>query len=488
MGDIHGFKKFERVSPGVENPEDRIQHFEEFYHETTEVFKNTQAARCMDCGVPFCHSGCPLGNLIPDFNDEVHKGNWKGAYDLLIETNNFPEFTGRICPAPCEASCVLSINEDAVSIEFIEKSIIETAFQNGWVKANLPKAKTGKTVAIIGSGPAGLAAADQLNAAGHTVTVFEKCAKAGGLLRYGIPDFKLDKNVIDRRIQLMEEAGVVFSLNTEIPNDVTEEELLDNYDVILLCGGSSIPRDLDIKGRELKGIHFAMEYLVQNNERVSGLEMNEAEAIKVLGEDVLVIGGGDTGSDCIGTSNRLGAASVSQIEIMSMPNESRTDQNPWPLWPQILRTSSSHEEGCERSWSILTEEFVSEDGVNLSGIKTVDISWEADDAGNFKFKKLINSVKIIPCTKVFLAMGFLYPQFEGLLAGFDIDLDERRNVKTKDYKTNQAKIFSAGDMRRGQSLVVWAIKEGRDAAIEIDKFLMKEASHLSQENSNAFQL
>jgi len=488
MGDIHGFKKFDRSTPSVENPEDRIQHFEEFYKDTTEEFKITQAARCMDCGVPFCHSGCPLGNLIPDFNDAVHKGNWKQAYELLIETNNFPEFTGRICPAPCEASCVLSINKDAVSIEFIEKSIIETAFQNGWVKANMPEEKTGKAIAIIGSGPAGLAAADELNSAGHTVTVYEKSAKAGGLLRYGIPDFKLEKTVIDRRIQLMEEAGVIFSLNTEIPKDVSHQDLLDNYDAILLCGGSSVPRDLQIKGRDLKGVHFAMDYLSQNNERVSGIEPKEAELIKVSGEDVVVIGGGDTGSDCIGTSNRLGAASVTQIEIMAMPSDGRTDENPWPLWPQILRTSSSHEEGCERSWSILTEEFVSEDGVHLSGIKTVEISWEADEAGNFNFRKLLNSVKIIPCTKVFLAMGFLYPQFDGLLAGFDITLDDRKNVKTENYKTNQAKIFSAGDMRRGQSLVVWAIKEGRDAAIEIDKYLMKENSQLSQESSNAFQL
>ncbi len=488
MGDIHGFKKFERSTPSVESPNERIKHFKEFYNESTEDFKTNQAARCMDCGVPFCHSGCPLGNLIPDFNEAVHKGDWKLAYELLIETNNFPEFTGRICPAPCEASCVLSINKDAVSIEFIEKSIIETAFKNEWVKPDVPLNRTGKVIAIVGSGPAGLAAADQLNSVGHSVTVFEKSAKAGGLLRYGIPDFKLEKSIIDRRIKLMEEAGIVFSLNTEIPIDINQEELLEKFDAILLCGGSSVPRNLNIKGRELKGIHYAMDFLTQNNERVSGIEPKEKEEIKVFAENVVVIGGGDTGSDCIGTSNRLGASSITQIEIMPMPSEGRTDESPWPLWPQILRTSSSHEEGCERSWSILTEEFVSEDGLNLSGIKIVEITWEADDTGNFSFKKIPHSEKIIPCTKVFLAMGFLYPKFESMLEGFGIALDEKKNVHTQAYKTNQEKIFSAGDMRRGQSLVVWAIKEGRDAAIEIDKYLMQEEAKLVQKTRNAFQL
>lgn len=477
MGDVLGFKKYERETPNYESVEKRIGHFQEFEKEVEDNVKNKQTARCMDCGVPFCHSGCPLGNKIPDFNDAVYRSDWKSAYETLISTNNFPEFTGRICPAPCESSCVLGINSDPVTIEFVEKSIIEKAFAEGWVIPNKAINRTGKKIVIVGSGPAGLAAADQLNKAGHHVEVHEKNTRIGGLLRYGIPDFKLEKRFIDRRIKLMEAEGVRFVCNSEVGKDISTKSLQNKSDAMLLCGGSSVPRDLNIEGRKLKGIHFAMEFLEKNNKRVAGDGIDFTD-FDLKDKNVVVIGGGDTGSDCIGTSNRLGAKSITQIELLSKPSEVRTDKDPWPHWPMILRTSTSQEEGCEREWSIMTKQFVSDDGINLSGIRVVNVSWELDDHGKLKMVEHADSSRVIPCDFVFLAIGFLKPQFSGLLQELKVGLDDRMNVSCINYQTSVEGVFSAGDMRRGQSLVVWAISEGREAAVAIDQYLMGEKSVL----------
>lgn len=474
MGDSRGFLKYKRTLPDTRKVLERINDYKEIYTEPSEKLPVEQAARCMDCGVPFCHNGCPLGNVIPDFNDAVYKGEWEKAYQILNETNNFPEFTGRICPAPCEASCVLGINNPAVAIEFIEKSIIETAFNNGWVKPKPPMYRTGQKVAVVGSGPAGLAAAAQLNQAGHTVTVFERNDKVGGLLRYGIPDFKLEKWVLDRRLKIMEAEGIRFKVNMNVGVDISKEELEEQFDATVLCGGSTIPRNLEIPGRNLEGVHFAMDFLEQNNRRVNGEEwVSVDEAIVATGKNVVVIGGGDTGADCVGTSNRQKAKSVSQIELLSKPPSQRDISTPWPLWPMQLRTSSSHEEGCDRQWAILTKEFVGDENGNLKGIKLVDIEWTKDEvSGKYQFKEIIETERIIPCDIAFLAVGFLHPKQDGILQQMNIDLDERGNVKSdQKYQTNIENIFAAGDMRRGQSLVVWAIAEGREAANSVNKFL-----------------
>jgi len=476
MADIKGFMKYDRSLPEVETPDNRIQHFKEFYVKPQESHQKEQAARCMDCGVPFCHSACPLGNLIPDFNEAVYKEDWDKAYDVLISTNNFPEFTGRICPAPCEGSCVLGVNSNPVAIEYVEKSIVEKAFENNYVKPRIPSKKTGKTVAVIGSGPSGLACADQLNQQGHTVTIYEKNDRAGGLLRYGIPDFKLEKNVIDRRLDLLKKEGIQFVLNTNIGVDIDPQDLIDQHDAVVLCGGSEHPRNLDIVGRQLKGIHYAMDYLRQCNQRVAGDSFNEDELIQVKDKNVVVIGGGDTGSDCIGNSNRLGASSVTQIEIMGKPPTSRAADNPWPLWPMVLKTSSSHKEGCEREWAIKTERFLTQDGENVSGIEVVNIEWEKDEKGNYTMKEIPWSRRIISCEAVFLAMGFVHPTKQGLLEKLGLDLDKRGNVDTTDFKASLEKVFSAGDMRRGQSLVVWAIAEGRECAEKVGEFLEETKS------------
>jgi len=468
------FLETERALPQKESPTDRVQHYKEFYKSAEEGLEVEQASRCMDCGVPFCHSACPLGNLIPDFNEAVYNKDWRSAYTILSETNNFPEFTGRICPAPCESSCVLGINEDAVTIEFIEKSIIEKAFKSGWVQPQVSAERTGKKIAIIGSGPAGLACADQLNKKGHDIVVFEKNDKPGGLLRYGIPDFKLEKNIVDRRIDLLEKEGIEFLLNRNIGVDVSVTDVVAQYEAVVLCGGAEQPRDLDIDGRSLNGIHFAMDYLGQCNRRVAGKTIDIENEIIVKGKNIVVIGGGDTGSDCIGNSNRLEAETITQIELLSKPSSDRTADDPWPLWPMTLKTSSSHEEGCDRSWSILTKRFVSEDGVNLSGIETVKVSWEKDIEGKYKMREITGTSEIIPCDIVFLAVGFLHPLKEGMLSQLAIELDNRGNVLTTDYKSSAEKIFSAGDMRRGQSLVVWAIAEGRECAEAVDAFLTKK--------------
>ncbi len=482
MADKNGFKNIKRTLPKTEAPQSRVAHFNEMVKPTNLPHKKDQAARCMDCGVPFCHNGCPLGNNIPDFNDAVYHNDWKLAYEILDSTNNFPEFTGRICPAPCEASCVLGINNDPVTIEYIEKSIIEKAFEEAWVQPNANIKYTSKKVAVVGSGPAGLACADQLNKAGHAVTVFEKSDRIGGLLRYGIPDFKLAKNIIDRRLAVMEDSGIVFKTNTNVGLDITATELEKDFDAIVLCGGSSVPRDLPVEGRKLKGIHFAMEYLTENNKKVAGDQLKHY--IDVKDKKVLVIGGGDTGSDCIGTSNRLGAASILQIELMAKLPNARTTDNPWPQWPMILRTSSSQEEGCDREWSVMTKAFVSEDGVNLSGVKVVEIEWKKDANGKHTMCEIPGTEKVIPCDVAFLAIGFVHPLKDALLTDLNVELDVRQNVKTQNYKTSSDKVFAAGDMRRGQSLVVWAISEGREAAVAVDEYLTESPSLLLQKEAS----
>jgi glutamate synthase (NADPH/NADH) small chain len=472
MGKPTGFIEFNRVLPQKRAPLERVNDYKEIEKHTSADHTQKQAARCMDCGVPFCHSGCPLGNNIPEFNDAVFQGNWKQAYEILISTNSFPEFTGRICPAPCEASCVLGINKPAVAIEFIEKSIIEKAFEDGIVKPNIPTSRTGKKVAVVGSGPAGLAAASQLNAAGHSVTVFERADEVGGLLRYGIPDFKLEKKVVERRVRLMEVEGITFITNANVGVNVPVQQLRDDFDAIVLSGGSTVPRDLPIPGRNLKGVEFAMDFLTQQNRRVSGKSVTEKE-ILANGKHVVVIGGGDTGSDCVGTSNRHGAASVTQLEIMPKPPATRNDSMPWPNWPMILRTSTSHEEGCERQWSIVTKEFTANENGEVTGLKIVEVEWKPGQAGKpSTFIEIAGTERVLPCDLALLAMGFLHPQHQGLLDQLGVQYDERGNVKCTHYRTSVEYIFAAGDMRRGQSLVVWAISEGREAARAVDEYLM----------------
>lgn len=473
MGKPTGFLEYKRETPAHRDPKERINDWKEIYLEMSDRKKNEQAARCMDCGIPFCHHGCPLGNFIPDFNDAIYHKNWKQAYQILNSTNNFPEFTGRICPAPCEESCVVNIEKEPITIHFNEKNIIEMAFELGLVKPEIPAQRTGKKVAVIGSGPAGLAAAAQLNKAGHTVTLFERDDRIGGLLRYGIPDFKMEKWTIDRRIAVMAEEGIVFKTSTNVGVDVKGDALLADFDAVVLTGGSTIPRDLPAPGRDAKGVYFAMQYLKQSNKRVAGDKLEASEDIIPVGKNVLVIGGGDTGSDCVGTSIRLKAKSVTQIELMPKPPVERAENNPWPQWPLTLKTSSSHEEGCERFWSINTKEFIKDDKGNLKAVKVVDVEWDAPAPGQRPgFKEVAGSEREIPCEFVFLAMGFLHPQKQGLLEQLGVELDERGNVKTSCYQTSKAKVFAAGDMRTGQSLVVRCIADGREAAKAVDEFLM----------------
>ncbi len=484
MGKPTGFLEFTRELPGKRPVEERKKDFNEFVQRYSDDSLNKQAARCMNCGIPFCHSGCPLGNVIPEFNDAVYKKDWKDAYSILSSTNNFPEFTGRICPAPCESACVLGINQPPVAIEEIEKHIIEIAFDKGFVKSRKPNVSTGKKIAVVGSGPAGLAAAAQLNYAGHQVTVFERDDMPGGLLRYGIPDFKLEKWVVERRIQLMEEEGVVFKCNAHVGVNIQVSDLLREYHSVVLAGGSTVPRDLNIPGREGRGVYFAMQFLKQQNKRVAGkdpfanahIESNIfGSPISAAGKNVVVIGGGDTGSDCVGTSNRHGANSVTQFELLPKPPEGRTPFMPWPTYPMTLKTSSSHEEGADRQWAVATKEFILDENGNLKALKIVDLEWVASAEGRpAQFTERSGSERIIPCELVLLAMGFVQPQKEGLLNELGIEFDERGNVRAteKEYKTNINKVFVAGDMRRGQSLVVWAISEGRECARKVDEFLM----------------
>ncbi|MBK7505953.1 MAG: glutamate synthase subunit beta [Bacteroidetes bacterium] len=479
MGKPTGFKEFTRELPAYRDPKQRLGDYKDLYVEFSDEKTQKQGARCMDCGVPFCHFGCPLGNIIPEFNDAVYQGDWKLAIDILSSTNNFPEFTGRICPAPCEASCVLGINQPPVAIEHIEKSIIEKAYELGYVKPFIPKERTGKKVAIIGSGPAGLAAAAQLNKAGHFVTVYERADQIGGLLRYGIPDFKLEKWVIDRRLEVMKSEGIEFKLNSNIGVNIDAKEMEAQFDALVLTGGSTVPRDLPIPGRELKGVFPAMEFLSQQNKRVADIKVEvdhtgkpyQNGSLSAKGKNVLVIGGGDTGSDCVGTSNRHGAKSVTQIELLGKPPVGRDENNPWPLWPMILRTSSSHEEGVERQWSLLSKAFIGNEKGELTGLKVVEIEWKTVD-GKPQFVEMPETEHIIPCELALLAMGFLFPDKTGIMDQLKIEQDERGNIKTTNYQTANAKVFSAGDMRRGQSLVVWAISEGREAARAVDIYLM----------------
>lgn len=472
MGNPKGFMQYGRELPESRKPEERIQDYREIYVPFAEEKTQEQAARCMNCGVPFCHNGCPLGNVIPEFNEAAFEENWEYAIEILHSTNNFPEFTGRICPAPCEASCVLGINQPPVTIEHIEKSIIEKAYELDLIQPQPPKVRTGKKVAVIGSGPAGLAAAAQLNTAGHLVTVFEREDAIGGLLRYGIPDFKLEKWVIDRRISIMEAEGIVFKTNAHIGKEIPTADLQADFDSIVLCGGSTVPRDLNIPGRELKGVHFAMDFLTRQNKKVSNRWTEELGEISATGKNVTVIGGGDTGSDCVGTSNRHGAASITQIELLAKPPLERGPDDPWPLWPMVLRTSSSHEEGANRDWALLTEAFLGDEKGNLRALQTVRLEWKTGENGRKQFEKVAGSEAEIPCELALLAVGFVYPEPDGMLAQLGVELDGRGNVASTDYQSTVPGVFVAGDMRRGQSLVVWAISEGREAAREVDRFLM----------------
>jgi glutamate synthase (NADPH/NADH) small chain len=470
MGKVTGFLEIQREQPSRRKVEDRLHDWFEIYEPFPEEKQREQGARCMDCGVPFCHTGCPVNNLIPDWNDLVYNGRWEAAIRRLHATNNFPEFTGRICPAPCEAACVLGINQPAVSIKLIERSVVERAWEEGWIHPEPPEQNTGKRVAVVGSGPAGLAAAQQLRRAGHSVTVYEKADRIGGLLRYGIPNFKMEKHVIDRRIEQMRAEGVTFVTDAHVGVNVPVEALTGHYDAILLAGGSEQPRDLNIPGRELKGIHFAMEFLPQQNRRCEGDVVDPSIAIHAEGKRVLIIGGGDTGADCLGTSLRQHAKSVHQFEIMPKPPNERAASTPWPLWPLQLRTETSHEEGGIRDWSINSVQFTGDKNGNVSRLHAVRIGPPPT------FESIPGSEFTLDVDLVLLAMGFVGPVRSGMIEKMGLELDNRGNVATHNgYMTSVDGIFAAGDMRRGQSLVVWAIAEGRKAAAAVDSYLAAKA-------------
>ncbi len=471
MGKPTGFMEFERLSEAYDPVEQRLKHYKEFVHTLNDVDAKTQGARCMDCGIPFCNTGCPVNNIIPDWNDLVYRGNWKQALDVLHSTNNFPDFTGRICPAPCEAACTLGINAAPVGIKSIEHFIIDKGWEQGWVVPQPPAHKTGRRVAVIGSGPAGLACAQQLARAGHDVALFEKADRIGGLLRYGIPDFKMEKHLIDRRIAQMSVEGVEFRPNSRVGGNVDARDLLAGYDAIVLAGGAEKPRDLPVPGRDLQGIHFAMDFLPQQNRIVAGDAVDGQ--ILATGKHVIVIGGGDTGSDCVGTSNRQGAASVTQFELLPQPPAAENKPLVWPYWPLKLRTSSSHEEGCDRDWSVSTKRFEGTDG-RVRELVAARVESQRDGSGAMRLVEVPGTEYALKADLVLLAMGFTGPGDTGLLEQFGVERDARSNVKadTDDYRTSVAKVFAAGDMRRGQSLVVWAIREGRQCAHAVDAFLM----------------
>jgi glutamate synthase (NADPH/NADH) small chain len=473
MGKIGGFKEYKRQDENNIAVKDRVTNYKEFTIPLKEEELKKQGSRCMDCGIPFCHSACPLGNFIPDFNDMVHKGEWKKALKILHSTNNFPEFTGRLCPAPCEKACVLGIIDDPVSIENIEKRIVERGFEEGWIVPEPPKVRTGKTVAIIGSGPAGLAAAQQLNRADHTVTVFERDDAIGGLLRYGIPNFKLEKEIIDRRIQILKEEGIVFKTNINVGENYDVSKL-DDFDAIVLCGGATVKRSLPVKGIESKGVVQAMDFLTQQTKELFNRPL-EGEIINAKGKHVIVIGGGDTGSDCVGTSNRHGAKSVTNFEIMPKPPIGRSESTPWPFWPLQLKSSSSHEEGCARNWLINTKEFITNEKGELTALKTVEVEWLINPGERPQLVEKPNSEKTWPCDLALLALGFTGPE-NTLSNQLGLEIDSRTNYQATNYQTNVPHIFTAGDMRRGQSLIVWAISEGREAAREVDIFLMGQSN------------
>jgi len=466
MGKPTGFMEFTRQERTYAPAGDRVRHYDEFINPLPDNMVSQQGGRCMDCGIPFCHTGCPVNNMIPDWNDLVWKGDWKNALDVLHSTNNFPEFTGRVCPAPCEAACTLNLDDQPVTIKTIECAIVDKGWQEGWITPLLPQKETGKKIAVVGSGPAGLACAQQLTRAGHSVAVYEKNRRAGGLLRYGIPDFKMAKGLIDRRVQQMEQEGVTFWTSMNVGQDIPAQRLIEHYDAVVLAGGSEQPRDLPIPGRDLNGVYFAMDFLIQQNQRNAGEPLPNEKDILAGGKKVVVIGGGDTGSDCVGTSFRQGAVSVTHIEIMPKPPAHENKELVWPNWPMKLRTSTSQEEGADREWSMATGEFVANEAGDLAAIRC----YKVDD----KFQKVKGSEFEIDADLVLLAMGFTNPVQEGLLEQLGVTLDSRGNVLagTDDYQTSRAQVFTAGDMRRGQSLVVWAIREGRQAARSVDKFLM----------------
>ena len=469
MGKVTGFLDFPRLAEGYVAPAERVKNYKEFVMHLSDEEAKTQGARCMDCGIPFCNNGCPVNNIIPDWNDLVYKQDWEGALEVLHSTNNFPEFTSRICPAPCESACTLNINSDPVGIKSIEHAIIDKAWENNWVLPQVPKIKTGRKIAIVGSGPAGMAAAQQLARVGHHVVVLEKNDRIGGLLRYGIPDFKMEKIHIDRRVKQMEEEGVVFKTNQNVGENVKPDDLIDEYDAVILAGGAEWPRDLPIPGRDLDGVHFAMDFLPLQNKVVAGDKFEDQ--IMATNKHVVVIGGGDTGSDCVGTSNRHGAASISQFELMPQPPENENKLLAWPYWPLKMRTSSSHEEGCDRDWSIATKSFVDDGNGKVKELIASKVKWE-----DGKMKEIPGSEFKLKADLVLLAMGFISPQ-QKILDLFNVEKDQRGNAKAdtegeSSYATSKNKVFAAGDMRRGQSLVVWAIREGRQCARSVDEFLM----------------
>ncbi|WP_340113486.1 glutamate synthase subunit beta [Maribellus mangrovi] len=471
MGDPRGFMKVGRIEAGYRPKEERVFDYGEVEQTLNEKDRKLQASRCMDCGIPFCHWGCPVGSKIPEWQDAVYKGNKAEAYYILHSTNSFPEITGRICPAPCEKSCVLAIHEEAVTIRENESATVEQAFEAGIVVANPPKSRTGKKVAVIGSGPAGLSAADLLNRAGHLVTVFEKNDAIGGLLRYGIPDFKLNKRIIDRRLALFVDEGIEFKTNVNVGIDVTKKDLLKEYDAVVLANGAEQARNLEVEGRELNGVHYAMDFLMQSNKVISGQEIPDDVLISAEDKNVLVIGGGDTGSDCVGTSVRQKAKSVTQIEILPKPPEKRADNNPWPYWPNTLRTSSSHQEGCERRWSLNTKRFIGENGV-LKQAEIVQVEWSKDNNGRWVMNEVEGTTEIIDVDLVLLSMGFTQPVHNGLLDSLNVEYDPRGNVKVDEKKqTSVDKIFAAGDVEKGASLVVHAIQAGKEVAQTVDTFL-----------------
>jgi len=475
MGKATGFLEFERTDRGYIKPEDRLKNYKEYVTPLPEAELSKQAARCMNCGIPYCHNGCPVNNMIPDWNDLVYRDQWQAALETLHSTNNFPEFTGRICPAPCEASCTLNITETPVTIKSIECAIVDRGWEEGWIKPQLPARKTGKRVAVVGSGPAGMAAAQQLARAGHAVTLFEKHDRIGGLLRYGIPDFKMEKHLIDRRVDQIAAEGVEFRTGTEVGSTLPFDVLLAGYDAVVLTGGAEWPRELEVDGRNLSGIYPAMDYLTQQNKRVAGDSEDRAAprgTISATGKHVVVIGGGDTGADCIGTSARQGAASITQIEIMPKPPEHENKGLTWPNWPHKLRTAPAHYEGCERDWAVLTKRAVGENG-RVTALDCVRVEW-VHEAGRMQMREVAGSEFQMKADLVLLAMGFLGPRKAGLLETSGVALDARGNVRadTEAYQTSVPKVFAAGDMRRGQSLVVWAIREGRQCARAVDEFLM----------------
>ena len=476
MGKPTGFMEITRHDRRYAPISERITRWQEFVIPLGDEELRQQGARCMDCGIPYCHEGCPVNNIIPDWNDLVYRGNWREALDTLHSTNNFPEFTGRICPAPCEAACTLNIVDQPVTIKTIECAIVDKGWQEGWMLPQIPTHRSGKRVAVVGSGPAGLACAQQLARAGHTVVVYEKQDRIGGLLRYGIPDFKMEKHLIDRRMAQMQAEGVEFRPNSDVGGDIPVQRLMDRYDAVVLACGAEKPRDLPVPGRELEGVHFAMDFLVQQNARVAGRNTYEATPILATDRDVIVIGGGDTGSDCVGTSVRQGAKSVTQIEIMPRPPEKEDKALTWPHWPMKMRTSTSHEEGCERDWAVSTRRVVGNGRVE--GLELVRVEWERGEDGGYQLKEIDGSEFVVEADLVFLAMGFVSPVHEGLVEELGIELDGRGNVKADTetepgaYQTSIPNVFTAGDMRRGQSLVVWAIREGRQCARSVDQFLM----------------